>query len=469
VRFDSEIVNDSSGTPLYVVATMNDITVQKQAEEAVRTSEHWFKTLVQNQSDLVSVVGFDGVLSYVSPNSEKVLGFTPEEMIGTTGEDNIHPGDLERLMTSIGEQIGNDTDVKPVEYRLRRAEGSWAWLAATARLMPPEYGCDRFLVTARDVGERWRIELAPRAADARFRDAFAASPIGIGFADLNGKLTWVNRALAEITGIREDLLQGTRFQSLSRRGELEHEIAQTARLLTGEIESFESEKRYDHPDGRTVWGLMYVSLVRDAFGKPAQLLGQVEDVTDRKERELVLAHDAEHDNLTGLWNRSGFRRIAGDLWNERSSEAPMALLFADLDRFKDVNDEFGHSSGDEVLVNVGRRLADAVRAGDTVARWGGDEFVVLCPSVTNVDEALRVADRIRRALSVPYRISSGLAEIGVSIGVAIDTGQESPQMLLNDADAATYRAKLTGRNTVFVASDAPFIPSTRQHAPGGTD
>ncbi len=451
VRFASQIVNDSAGEPAYVVATMNDVTEQKDAEEALHRSEHWFRTLVQNQSDLITVVGFDGVLSYVSPNCETVLGFTPSEMIGTTGETNIHPDDLERLMTSIGDQISGDAEAQPVEYRQRHADGSWAWLEATARMMPPEYGSESVLVTARDVGERRRAERERHEVEARFREAFASSPVGIGFADLGGKLTWVNRALANIVGIPEDLLRETQFQALSRAGELKNEIAKTQELLRGEIESFDSEKRYDHPDGRVVWGLLHVSLVRDASGAPAQLLGQVEDITDRKERELLLAHDAEHDNLTGLWNRKGFRRIADDVWADRRLDAPVALLFADLDRFKEVNDKLGHSSGDEVLVNVGRRLASAVRAGDTVARWGGDEFVVLCPSVSDADEASRIAERVRQALGRPFRISAGVAEIGVSIGIALDDGHRSPEALLEDADVATYRAKLSGRDGVTIA------------------
>ncbi|MGZ8752233.1 MAG: PAS domain S-box protein [Acidimicrobiia bacterium] len=468
VRFDSQIVHDSSGEPSYVVATMNDITEQKNAEEAVRRSEHWFKTLVQNQSDLVTVVGFDGVLTYVSPNSETVLGFKPSELIGTTGADNIHPDDLEMLMTGIGEQIAANAESRPIEYRQRHADGSWSWLEASARMMPPEYGSDKVIVTARDVRERRRTESEQREAEARFREAFASSPVGIGFADLDGRLTWVNRALAQITGIPEALLEGTQFQSLSRAGELEFEIAQAVRLLRGEIDAFKSEKRYDHPDGRTVWGLMHVSLVRDAAGAPAQLLGQVEDITDRKERELVLAHDAEHDNLTGLWNRKGFRRIVAELWADRTADAPVALLFADLDRFKKVNDELGHSSGDEVLEIVGRRLTAAVRAGDTVARWGGDEFVVLCPSVTDVDEAARVAERMRRAIAVPFRISTGVASIATSIGVELDTGHQSPDALLDAADMKAYAAKVGGGDRVMSSGDAALSPSTRLRAPRGS-
>ena len=135
----------------------------------------------------------------------------------------------------------------------------------------------------------------------------------------------------------------------------------------------------------------------------------------------------------------------------RSSDTPIAILFGDLDGFKNVNDCLGHDAGDEVLVLVAERLRAAVRAGDVVARWGGDEFVILCPSVTNEAAALHIADRIRVALEGPFLIGPGRAEIAISIGLALDTGQPLPDLLIKDADAAAYLAKSAGRNRVVVA------------------
>jgi diguanylate cyclase (GGDEF)-like protein len=167
---------------------------------------------------------------------------------------------------------------------------------------------------------------------------------------------------------------------------------------------------------------------------------------------MILTHDALHDPLTGLLNRAGLRVHVDLAWADRSTDAPVAVLFGDLDGFKHVNDTLGHDAGDEVLVQVAERLRSAVRATDVVARWGGDEFVVLCPSIENVDYATNVADRIHRALEVPFSVGPGLAEIGISVGVALDTGQPLPDLLIKDADAAAYRAKTMGRNQVVVAS-----------------
>ena len=139
-------------------------------------------------------------------------------------------------------------------------------------------------------------------------------------------------------------------------------------------------------------------------------------------------------------------------WAARRAESPIAVLFGDLDGFKRVNDRLGHDAGDEVLVHVAQRLNSAVRAGDVVARWGGDEFVILCPSVESADHATRIADRIRQSLEAPFRIGQGEAEIAISIGVALDTGQPLPDLLIKDADTASYRAKVAGRNRVVVAA-----------------
>ena len=176
----------------------------------------------------------------------------------------------------------------------------------------------------------------------------------------------------------------------------------------------------------------------------------VHDVTERKEFEAQLTHQALHDPLTGLPNRSLFAdRLGNALARSKRGTTRTAVLFLDLDRFKVINDSLGHEAGDEVLVSASRRVLDSLREGDTAARFGGDEFVVLCESVVNEGQALAIADRIAQALAAPFDVGREQAFLTVSIGVAISqTGDEDPADLLRDADAAMYLAKERGRNRV---------------------
>jgi diguanylate cyclase (GGDEF)-like protein/PAS domain S-box-containing protein len=449
VQFDSSLIDD--GPEPYVLATMTDVSIQVQAEAAHARSEDWYLALAQHQSDIVTVVGLDGIVHYISPNCARILDFDADELIGTSGADNIHPDDIGSLIDGISAQLEDGVDARPFEYRQRRRDGSWLWLEATARELPPGFGLEGVIVNARDITERRRAADAAREAENRFQVAFTTSPLGIGFARLDGRITWVNRALAEIMGLPEEQLAQMHFQDFSDGVELAWEQKETLRLLSGETDSFCAEKQYQHPDGRTVWARLHVALMRDADGAPAQLLGQLEDITERKRLEMSLAHDAMHDPLTGLLNRAGLRTHVDVAWAVRSPDAPMAILFGDLDGFKHVNDSLGHDAGDEVLVHVADRLRAAVRADDIVARWGGDEFVVLCPSVASVADATMIADRIRIGLEAPFQLGPGPAQIGISIGVALDAGQPLPDLVVKDADAAAYRAKVAGRNRVVVA------------------
>jgi diguanylate cyclase (GGDEF)-like protein/PAS domain S-box-containing protein len=450
VQFDSMLVEDGDDAP-YVLATMTDVSHQVEVQQALDQSDSWFRALLQHQSDIVSVAGLDGMIQYISPNCESLLGYSAEDLIGTSGLAHVHPDDVSVLSDGLLAQLDGGVDARPIEYRQRRRDGSWVWLEATARVLPTELGVNAIVVNARDVSERRRAQATVRDAEHRFQSAFATSPLGIAFADLAGRFTWVNRALADAVGETESSLLQKSFFDFAQGADLTLELQDTRRLLRGEIESFSTERRYEHPDGHAIWTRLHFSLVRDANGAPAQLLGQLEDVTERKQHEMQLTHDALHDPLTGLLNRTGLRERVDRAWMARTPDAPLAILFADLDGFKGVNDALGHDAGDEVLVHVASRLRAAVRADDVVSRWGGDEFVVLCPSVGSIADATHIADRMRTALVAPFRVGPGSAHIGISIGVALDDGQPLPDLLIKDADIAAYQAKEHGRNQVVIA------------------
>jgi len=218
--------------------------------------------------------------------------------------------------------------------------------------------------------------------------------------------------------------------------------------LSGSTEQLEFEHRMRNLDGGYIWVLARGVAVRDENGKPYRMAGSQTDITARKRAEHQLQHDALHDSLTGLANRVLFvDRLACALADlQRQASPHFAVLFFDLDRFKNVNDSLGHSMGDKLLVGIARRLEHFLRPGDTVARLGGDEFAVLIHRVDDASGAIHVADRIQDVLSMNFSIDGHDVMVTASIGIAhSSTGYLSPEEILRDADIAMYRAKAEGK------------------------
>jgi len=208
---------------------------------------------------------------------------------------------------------------------------------------------------------------------------------------------------------------------------------------------FGIELHLDLPGGEPRW-LRVQGRIQDGGGEPTRLIGTSQDITDRKDAERALAHQALHDALTGLPNRVLLvDRLEQALARTTRSDENVAVLFLDVDRFKVVNDSRGHAAGDELIVGVADRLRATVRPTDTVARFGGDEFVVVCQEDETLSGAMAIADRLVAALREPFRIGGEEIFLTVSVGIAIAAPGASSETLLRNADAAMYRAKEQGR------------------------
>ncbi|MBI2891666.1 MAG: EAL domain-containing protein [Nitrospirae bacterium] len=221
-----------------------------------------------------------------------------------------------------------------------------------------------------------------------------------------------------------------------------------ARHLDGQAPHLEHEYRMQHRDGTVRWMLTRGVAVRRGVERCHRMAGSQTDITERKKAEQQLLHDALHSSLTGLPNRALFMDRLG-LCARRASRRKdyiFAVLFLDLDRFKVLNESLGHSTGDQLLIEVARRLQECVRASDTVAHLGGDEFVLLLDETRGVDEAGEVAARIQKQLALPMNLNGQFVFTSASIGIALSTsGFERPEDLIRNADIAMYRAKALGR------------------------
>ncbi len=303
------------------------------------------------------------------------------------------------------------------------------------------------------IAEQERISRALQESEEYFRNAFDHAA-GMAVIDPDGKWLQVNESLCTMLGYTEEELLKKGFQAITHPNDLGNDLANLYQLLEAKIPSYQLEKRYCHRSGQTVWVLQSASLVRDADGQPRHVIFQIQDISDRKKAEELIHHAAFHDALTGLPNRTLFAdRLSMAVERaKRSSSYQFAVLFVDLDRFKIVNDSLGHDMGDQLLVELSKRLTACLRVVDTIARLGGDEFGILIDGLTNLDEAIEVADRIQNSLKKPFDLNGHEFFTTASMGIAYSTqNYERPEDILRDADTAMYKAKANGkaRHEVF--------------------
>ncbi|MDQ3854902.1 MAG: EAL domain-containing protein [Chloroflexota bacterium] len=309
---------------------------------------------------------------------------------------------------------------------------------------------DRYLQYLPEAVERVlaqvRTDRALQELQAQFQATFNQAAVGIAHIGINGEWLLVNQRFCDIVGRGREALENFTWKELTHPDDLDGDMQLAQRLLAGEIPQYDIEKRYIRDDRTIVWVHLYVSLVRDTSGAPRHFISVVEDITDRKMLEQQLAHQAFHDPLTGLPNRTLFLdRLEHALSHAARHRERLAVLFLDLDGFKIVNDSLGHRTGDRLLVLVAERLQDCLRAEDTVARLGGDEFTVLLEGLHTAEDAALVANRITEALRAPFCLGEREVYVSGSIGIILSDRSDTAQDLLRDADIAMYRAKHAGK------------------------
>jgi diguanylate cyclase (GGDEF)-like protein/PAS domain S-box-containing protein len=359
----------------------------------------------------------------------------------------VHPDDRRGEASANATEGGTFFDVA---YRIIRAGSEERWVHARARAVPRVAEDGTVVKIAgilMDDTERVEADRVRRAAETSFEIVFEQAAVGAAIADLQGFPIRVNRALCFLLGRPEELLVGRRWDAYTHPDDVPLRQAVLMRMTTGH-DTYEDERRYVRPDGTVVWASSHVTLVRDGSGLPQYFFTQLQDITGRKQMEEDLAEQALHDALTGLPNRMLLAdRLVHGLGGSRRRGSQLGVMFLDVDHFKIVNDSLGHPSGDDLLRLAADRISRTIRSGDTVARFGGDEFVIVCDNISAI-EIEEIAERVLEAMRQPFLVGNQEMAVTVSVGIAVADEDSTPESLLRDSDAAMYRAKERGRGRI---------------------
>jgi diguanylate cyclase (GGDEF)-like protein/PAS domain S-box-containing protein len=416
-------------------------TADVDRRASATTEQRWFRALLQNATDALEVLDRHGRFVFASPGAQALLGIPADDLVGMLGTELLHPDDV-GLATRRFEELlagppGADTRF---EIRIQRPTGEirWIQLVMTNRLDDP--AVEGVVVNAHDTTESRE---AQREAD-RLTQVLTATSDLVAITDAEGHLLYMNQAAKRFFRVADDFATFSFTDATPPWAQVTYRRETLPALESDGIWS--GEFAYLRGGVEVAVSALFIAH-RDTAGAIETISSISRDISERKALEARLAHQATHDPLTGLPNRLLLLdRLEVALARSERSGRRVAVLFLDLDHFKVVNDSLGHTCGDELLVTVAARLRAVVRPGDTVARFGGDEFVVLCEDITQDGDAHTIAERVHEALAEPVRLGETDVHTTASAGLAFSRpGTSNGETLIRDADAAMYRAKGRGR------------------------
>lgn len=377
-------------------------------------------------------------------------------------EKILHPEEKQQAMAYLHGYLNGDFSGQYTsEHRLQCKDGHYKWILCRGRVTArDESGRPaRMFGTHVDITERKRIETELHESERRLHMAFDASRMGAWSYEFKSrKLYWSPEifrmfGLAPFEPTTESLMEYIHLDDKER-------VAETRERAISQRLPYVVEYRV-HNAQEVRWIESRAEVQYDAEGRPLNMIGTVQDITERKDHEKQLQHIAHYDALTGVPNRVLLAdRLSQALARAKREDGLMAVCYLDLDGFKQVNDNFGHDAGDKVLVEISRRIKDAIREDDTVARLGGDEFVVLLVGMEAPEECAGSLNRLLDAIHRPIEVHGQSIRISASIGVALyPEDDHDPDTLLRHADQAMYVAKQSGKNRYHL-----FDPTNDQRA-----
>ncbi|MDP2827315.1 MAG: EAL domain-containing protein [Sulfuricellaceae bacterium] len=432
------------GTVDYFSSIMRDISERKAAEAELRK----LSQALEQSADTIIITDRDGVIEYANPYFYALTGYAAEEIIGhnprvwQSGETPVETY-REMWQTILAGQVWRG------EVRNRKKNGELFWETATLSPVKNEKGeITHFVGVKHDITSSKEAEEKLRL----WQRALESSVNAITITDATQAdfpYVYVNPAFERITGYSAEEALGKNGRFLQNQDADQPELENIRRAVKEQRDGKALLRNY-RKDGSLFWNELYISPVRNDAGQVTHYIGIQNDVTERKQYEEQLAYQSAHDTLTQLPNRNlaQDRLVQGIIFARRAGRQ-LALLFINLDNFKLINESLGHNLGDQLLQVMAQRISGCVRSGDTVARLGGDDFMIILPDVVQEAFVSHLADQVLAAVSQSVVIESHHLTVTCSIGISLfPRDGEDASTLLKNADAAMYRAKDQGRNGI---------------------
>lgn len=441
---------DRQGNLSGAVEIMRDVTQRRESEERLRQQEEHYLNILESIKEGCFEVDLGGNMLYYNNPVRLALADADTDIFGLNYRQYMTRETARKVYRAFKKVHSTKQPLDDLVFEIIRKDGSTMHVEASITPVLNDSGSvTGYRGIVRDVTQRIKAEKALRESEQKYRLVFENSPMGIIHFDHQGNITTCNQQAARLFNMkRQDMLHINLLHLADRKM-----VYAVKKALSGQVGIYEGKYQINN-------GVQTVSLeirfapIKSDNGTVAGGVGIIADVTDRKQYEDTIRQVAYHDPLTGLPNRMLFYdRLGLALSQARRSGQLVAVILLDLDNFKLINDTFSHSVGDRLLQEVARRLSRMVRAGDTVSRIGGDEFVILLPGVSSAAEALAAAKKLQLLVEEPFEVDNEELRITASIGISIypESGQDVSTLLKN-ADAALYCAREHGRSQCRVFS-----------------
>ena len=425
--------------------------------ESLRNSEERWLFALEASGDGVADWDLAKNEVFYSAHLRALLGFPERDYVGSYDEWKtlIYEEDRETARLALSEYFHGDKSLFQTQYRLHCANGELKWMLVRGKIVERDSqgAALRLISTFEDITQQHEMEEAIKASERKYRELFELAQEGIWVVDEQATTTMVNQSMADMLGYTCDEMIGRHvFDFMDEDGA---QIYQENLDRRSEGLSENQDLQFRHKSGRAVYASMHTTPIMDDQGNYQGAISGVIDITQRIQAEDMIRKQALYDSLTQLPNRRFlFGRLEEELSRAIRHQYYGALLFIDLDHFKNINDSLGHPVGDKLLLAIGQRVSNVIRDEDVLGRLGGDEFVVLVPEL-NTDETIAaeraraIAQKIQESFTESFLIEDYNLHVSCSIGVALyPREKETIHDIFRQADAAMYRSKHEGRNTI---------------------